>query len=198
MNLCVWEREGRIWTFQNSIRARRKKNSCSTSATNARAGTIPVCSASRFIPGFATNHYVFVYYTWVKPGTVAGSPNTRPNPLCRTLSRPAGTLHARPERRGDSGFGSCFVDLKPDRLASRRRHVFHPKNGFLYWTDGDNSVGDNDQIINKSLFSGVFRIDVDCRGGNISHPIPRQPANGVTANYFIPNDNPFRRPVQRA
>ena len=33
---------------------------------------------------------------------------------------------------------------------------FHPKNGFLYWTDGDNSVGDNDQIINKSLFSGVL------------------------------------------
>jgi uncharacterized repeat protein (TIGR03806 family) len=32
---------------------------------------------------------------------------------------------------------------------------------------------------------------VDCRGGNISHPPPRQPQNGVTANYFIPNDNPF-------
>jgi uncharacterized repeat protein (TIGR03806 family) len=68
---------------------------------------------------------------------------------------------------------------------------FHPTNGFLYYTDGDNSVGDNDQIINKSLYSGVFRIDVDCRGGNVSHPPPRQPAGGATANYFIPNDNPF-------
>jgi uncharacterized repeat protein (TIGR03806 family) len=52
-------------------------------------------------------------------------------------------------------------------------------------------VGDNDQIINKSLYSGVFRIDVDCRGGGISHSPPRQPAGGVTAHYFIPNDNPF-------
>jgi uncharacterized repeat protein (TIGR03806 family) len=68
---------------------------------------------------------------------------------------------------------------------------FHPKNGFLYWTDGDNSVSDNDQIINKSLYSGVFRIDVDCRGGSVSHPPPRQPIGGFTANYFVPNDNPF-------
>ena len=37
----------------------------------------------------------------------------------------------------------------------------------------------------------MLRIDVDCRGGNVSHPIPRQPLNGHTANYFIPNDNPF-------
>ena len=33
-----------------------------------------------FHPGFATNHFMFVYYTWVKPGTVAGSPTTRPVP----------------------------------------------------------------------------------------------------------------------
>jgi uncharacterized repeat protein (TIGR03806 family) len=68
---------------------------------------------------------------------------------------------------------------------------FHPKNGFLYWTDGDNSVGDNDQIITKSLYSGVFRMDVDCLGGNVSHAPPRQPTAGFTANYFVPNDNPF-------
>src|SRR3989454_1681520 len=67
---------------------------------------------------------------------------------------------------------------------------FHPVNGFLYWTDGDDERAPT-QIINQSLFSGVFRIDVDRRGGNISHPIPRQPANGTTANYYIPNDNPF-------
>jgi uncharacterized repeat protein (TIGR03806 family) len=37
----------------------------------------------------------------------------------------------------------------------------------------------------------VLRLDVDCRGGNISHPIPRQPLNGSTGHYYIPNDNPF-------
>jgi len=32
---------------------------------------------------------------------------------------------------------------------------------------------------------------VDKRGGNISHPIPRQPNTGTTTNYYIPNNNPF-------
>ena len=85
-----------------------------------------------------------------------------------------------------------FVDLTNQTVWHHGGGMFfHPTNGFLYWTDGDNSVGDNDQIINKSLYSGVFRIDVDCRGGDFSHPPPRQPMNGFTANYFIPNDNPF-------
>jgi hypothetical protein len=68
---------------------------------------------------------------------------------------------------------------------------FHPTNGFLYVTDGDDENVANTQIIDQDLFSGVWRLDVDMRGGAISHPIPRQPANGVTANYYIPNDNPF-------
>jgi uncharacterized repeat protein (TIGR03806 family) len=46
-------------------------------------------------------------------------------------------------------------------------------------------------VITNKLFSGVFRIDVDMRGGSISHPPPRQPNLAVTANYYIPNDNPF-------
>ena len=90
------------------------------------------------------------------------------------------------------GSEMVFVDLTDQTVWHHGGGMFfHPENGFLYWTDGDNSIGDNDQIINKSLYSGVFRIDVDCRGGNVSHPVPRQPANGFTANYFIPNDNPF-------
>jgi uncharacterized repeat protein (TIGR03806 family) len=72
---------------------------------------------------------------------------------------------------------------------------FNPQDGFLYLTAGDEGgslcVYDNCQRIDKDLFSGVLRIDVDSRGGDISHPIPRQPQSGATANYFIPNDNPF-------
>lgn len=68
---------------------------------------------------------------------------------------------------------------------------FHPTNGFLYWTDGDDANSGNTQVITGNLLSGVFRIDVDQRGGSISHAPPRPPANGVSANYFIPNDNPF-------
>ena len=72
---------------------------------------------------------------------------------------------------------------------------FNPKDGFLYLSVGDEGGGacsyGNCQRIDRDLFGGVLRIDVDQRGGDVSHPIPRQPASGTTAGYFIPNDNPF-------
>lgn len=71
-------------------------------------------------------------------------------------------------------------------------------DGFLYVSVGDEGtqagVEDgfgNAQRIDRNLFSGVLRIDVDQIGGNVSHPPPRQPQRGRTANYFIPSDNPF-------
>jgi glucose/arabinose dehydrogenase len=75
--LCVWEREGRVWLFDNSSNAAQK-----TLAIDVHdqcqgwddSGLLGVA----FHPGFATNHFIFIYYTWVKPGTVAGSPTTRP------------------------------------------------------------------------------------------------------------------------
>jgi uncharacterized repeat protein (TIGR03806 family) len=190
--LCVWEREGRIWTFENSPGTTQKKlvldihDQCQGWDDSGLLGVA-------FHPGFATNHFMFVYYTWVKPGTVAGSPTSRPVPNLPD------TYHDRLERYtlDENGVAipssvKIFVDLTNQTVWHHGGGMFfHPVNGFLYWTDGDNSVGDNDQIINKSLYSGVFRIDVDCRGGNISHAPPRQPINGFTANYFIPNDNPF-------
>ena len=190
--LCVWEREGRVWTFQNSPGTAQKKlvldlhNQCQGWDDSGLLGLA-------FHPGFATNHFVFVYYTWVKPGTVAGDAYTRPVPIIPD------TYHDRLARftldaNGVAipGSETVFVDLTCGTIWHHGGGMFfHPTNGFLYWTDGDNANGDNTQIINRSLFSGVFRVDVDCRGGNVSHPIPRQPLNGRTANYFIPNDNPF-------
>jgi uncharacterized repeat protein (TIGR03806 family) len=190
--LCVWEREGRVWTFQNSPGATGKKlaldlhNQCQGWDDSGLLGVA-------FHPGFATNHFMFVYYTWVKPGTVAGSPTTRPVPNLPD------TYHDRLERYTLDANGAAipdsvkiFVDLTNQTVWHHGGGMFfHPVNGFLYWTDGDNAVGDNDQFINKSLYSGVFRIDVDCRGGNVSHAPPRQPTGGVASNYFIPNDNPF-------
>ena len=85
--------------------------------------------------------------------------------------------------------------------------MFFGPDGFLYLPVGDEG-GANDysnvtQQIDKWLFSGVLRIDVDRRGGNISHPIRRQPQNqatlptgsewvdSYTQGYYIPNDNPW-------
>jgi uncharacterized repeat protein (TIGR03806 family) len=190
--LCVWEREGRVWTFENSSNVTQKKlaldihNQCQGWDDSGLLGVA-------FHPGFATNHYMYVYYTWVKPGTVAGDMNTRPNPVVPNQ------YHDRLSRFtiDDNGVAipdseQVLIDLTDQTIWHHGGGMFfHPKNGFLYLTIGDNSINDNDQVINKSLFGGVVRIDVDCRGGDISHPIPRQPLNGQTAHYYIPNDNPF-------
>ena len=64
-------------------------------------------------------------------------------------------------------------------------------DGFLYIGLGEANDKKNLQTISNSLFSGILRIDIDMKDGNISHPIRRQPKAGRTGNYMIPNDNPF-------
>ena len=85
---------------------------------------------------------------------------------------------------------------------------FHPQTKFLYLIIGDeggaNDEFNSSQKINHSLFGGILRIDVDRRGGNISHPIRRQPRPPVnppsgwpgtfSQGYYIPNDNPWVNP----
>lgn len=84
---------------------------------------------------------------------------------------------------------------------------FHPVDGFLYITVGDEGgVNDNyfsTQKIDDGLFSGVLRIDVD-QDLSRSHPIRRQPLEPVTPpagwpptfsqGYTIPDDNPWLDP----
>ncbi len=190
--LCVWEREGRAWTFVNNPNVTQKtlilniSNQCQGWDDSGLLGLA-------FHPGFITNRYMFVYYTWVVPGTVQGNQNSRP-PTTIT-----GAYHDRLSRFTLDANGVAIPNSElvlVDQIGNSVWHnggglFFHPDNGFLYWTDGDDAAGSNNQIITRNLFSGVFRIDVDQRGGSISHPIVKQPLNGLTANYFIPNDNPF-------
>lgn len=81
--------------------------------------------------------------------------------------------------------------------------LFFGNDGFLYFSIGDEGGGNNPhnngQDLDVRLFGGVFRIDVD-RDATKSHSIRRQPNlhNGsdlsFTANYMVPNDNPFLDP----
>ena len=188
--LCAWEREGRVWTFVNNSNTSQKtlvldlSNQCQGWDDSGLLGLA-------FHPGYTTNRFMFLYYTWVTPGTVVGNPNSRPT------EQVIGKYHDRMSRftvsNGVSSVSSelVLVDQTGDSVWHNGGGMFfHPANGFLYWTDGDDERSAT-QIITNKLFSGVFRIDVDQRGGSISHAIPRQPTLGTTANYFIPNDNPF-------
>lgn len=191
-NLVVWEREGRIYHFVNAP---------GTSTKTLMLDISPQCQGwddsglmgIAFHPGFATNRFVFVYYTYVAPGTVLGSANGRP---------PTDTANRdRLERYTLDTNGvvipgsvTIFIDQRSETVWHNGGGMFfHPGNGFLYLTNGDDARGQNNQRINTSLHSGILRLDVDQRGGSISHPIPKQPlpAGSFSANYYIPNDNPF-------
>jgi uncharacterized repeat protein (TIGR03806 family) len=70
------------------------------------------------------------------------------------------------------------------------RIAFGP-DGFLYFGNGDDLNPLNHQTLTRALFAGIFRIDVDSRGGAVSHAPLRSPEGGTAQGYFIPNDNPF-------
>jgi len=66
--------------------------------------------------------------------------------------------------------------------------------GCLLISCGDHERSLNDhrsQQLGRSFDSGILRIDIDRRGKTFSHSPKRMPEQTWTANYFIPNDNPF-------
>ena len=188
--LVVWEREGRIYHFSTNANTSTKTlilniaNQCQGWDDSGLLGVA-------FHPGFVTNRYMFVWYNWVTPGTVQGNANQRPPTNLANRDRLSRfTLDAN----GVAIAGeTIFIDQISETVWHNGGGMFFGDDGFLYITNGDDARGANNQRINVSLHSGVLRIDVDRRGGSISHAPSRQPqpAGSVTANYFIPNDNPF-------
>lgn len=187
--LVVWEREGRVWTFENNP-ATTTKTLVLNIANQCQGWDDSGLLGLAFHPGFATNNYMFVWYTWVTPGTVQGSPTQRPPTSTPNRDRLARyTLNSSGVAIPSSEM--VLIDQNSQTVWHNGGGMFFGDDGFLYITNGDDAQGANNQRINVSLHSGVLRIDVDKRGGAISHPIPRQPTGGVTTNYYIPNDNAF-------
>ncbi len=63
-------------------------------------------------------------------------------------------------------------------------------DGFLYIALGE-GIHLKERSQAKTLRQGIIRVDVDMQGGETSHPIRKNPINGKSENYYIPNDNPF-------
>ena len=194
--MVVWEREGRVYLFEKSPAVAAKtliidvSNQCQGWDDS---GLMGIAFHPHFsLPGGAgTNRQVFVYYTYVAPGTVQGDANNRPPtnlPVRDRLSR--FTLDA--DGVAVPGSETVFIDQNGSSVWHNGGGIFfHPDSGFLYGTNGDDANGGTTQRIDGGIFSGVWRIDVDQRGGSISHPAPRTPTGATVANYYIPNDNPF-------
>jgi glucose/arabinose dehydrogenase len=116
-------------------------------------------------PNFATNHYVYVYYT-----------------------APTPTIHSRVSRFTANGdvavLGSEHIILELDTQTA----TIHNGGALKFWHDGtlfissgENTTSSNAQDLRK-LLGKLLRIDVRSDG------FPDDPHR----NYSIPNDNPFR------
>ncbi|MFO0664010.1 MAG: PQQ-dependent sugar dehydrogenase [Polyangiaceae bacterium] len=85
-----------------------------------------------------------------------------------------------------------MVDQVETATEHNAAHIRFGPDGFLYFGNGDDTRSAvTAQKLNGGLFSGIFRIDVDQKGGGISHPPTRQPQSATTQGYYIPNTNPF-------
>lgn len=120
----------------------------------------------------------FVYYTHWGPET-----------LHNRLARFDLSLPTEAERRASR---ELLIDQRrpPTGYHNGGTVLFGP-DGFLYLSVGEASFPEGRQQVDSHLLGGVLRLDVDCRGGEVSAPIAKQPVGGVTQGYFVPRDNPY-------
>jgi uncharacterized repeat protein (TIGR03806 family) len=146
-------------------------------------GALGLALHPKFSDPTAPKPYAYVWYN------AKGTPKNK-NRLARFTWVPETEIF-------DPASEQILVDQEEDGPFHNGGHIEFGPDGFLYFANGDDEfVGDaienqNHQRVDRGLFAGIFRIDVDQIGGTVSHAPPRQPLGGTTANYFIPTSNPF-------
>ena len=136
-----------------------------------------------FHPGYATNGCFFLFYT----ASVDGTPDR--------LSRFEVSLDNPNQGQPDS---EVILFSQSDEASNNNGGDLHfGPDGYLYVSLGDEGGRDdtfsNSQRIDRNFFSGMLRLDVDKRPGNLEpnpHDAVIRDANG-RAHYSVPADNPF-------
>jgi uncharacterized repeat protein (TIGR03806 family) len=143
-----------------------------------------------FHPGFATNGIFFTAY--IAPGG---------NPYMVRLSR----FTANPTNLTVNTNTQVMLFQTTKAAFNHNGCDLHFGNdGYLYMCMGDEgdqyNVHTNAQKLDKSLYSGILRIDVDKKPGNLEPKPPQNASNPLLtipldgsgkAYYSIPSDNPF-------
>lgn len=200
--LLVWEREGKIWSFENNPATTEKTLVLDLSA-NCQGWDDSGLLGVALHPDFVNNRQMWVWYCWRGGivggagdlGPVLGNANTRPptnSPTRNRLSR--FTLGANGQANRTDEY--VVIDQKDTSVWHNGGGMFfHPENGFLYITNGDDANPSlNTQRVDRSLFSCVIRIDVDRRGGTISQPPVKRSLDEISPEwprYYVPSNNPF-------
>ena len=154
-----------------------------------------------FHPNYATNGYFYVYYSVkVTSGSVFN--------FYERLSR-FSVQAGNPNAADPASEVILFSQLDPD-INHNAGDLHFGNDGYLYLSVGDNSynngsatlAGQLAQRIDGDLVSGLLRLDVDKKPGNLEPnqrtnsetnvtPTPVVPLYGGVAAYSIPADNPF-------
>lgn len=141
-----------------------------------------------FHPNYASNRFFYVFYSVTKGGQ-----------RYQRVSRFTASA-------SDPNQAVAFVDADELVLIEQRDEEnnhnggdlhFGPTDGYLYISVGDEGASDdtrtNSQLINKDLFSGILRIDVNRDMANSVEPTAHAaiPLYSGVAAFAIPKTNPF-------
>ena len=214
--LFVCEKAGKIWIIPDVTAATPSKslfldlaalvNSRNTGdpANLERFRTVNECGllGLAFHPNYATNRQFYVLYT---PGVGSTASNA---PLHERLAR--FFRHATNPNLAITGAGSetTLLQIRDNNDNHEGGDIHFGPDGYLYVSFGDEGnqadANYNAQLIDRDFYSGILRIDVDKKPGNLEpnpHPNPNHPIestgaiaiprDGGIARYSIPADNPF-------
>jgi len=137
-----------------------------------------------FHPGYATNGYFYVFRTLFTSSPIGA--NLLHDQLSRFQVSPTNP------NRADEASELVLISQYDENNTHNAGDLQFGPDGYLYLSLGDEGPPEHElfftkQPIDKSLFGGILRIDVDKRPGNLAP----NPHPSSTTNYSIPSDNPF-------
>jgi glucose/arabinose dehydrogenase len=165
--LFVCEQGGRVRVFRNGVLQSQSFVSV-VADTRGERGLDGIC----FDPNFATNHYVYIYYTIHQADSSAPTHNQ----LIRVTADPANPDVAL------AGSGTPIMemdDLSPTAFAHNGGGLHFGPDGKLYVSVGENTYGPNAQSL-STVLGKILRIN----------PVPENP-DGTNPESTFPTDNPF-------
>lgn len=207
--MMVLGKNGQVWVFDNNPQTNQKQlilDITSRTLIEGDGGALGLAIHPEFgQPGSPNRGYIYLWYRYA--------------PVLYNITGPAPQWGEQYGYLRLSRFtledGNNVIDPLSEYVLIQQfdRNAWHNggdmffgPDGFLYVSVGDEGSADDgydvSQRLNYCLFGGILRIDVDQRGGSISHPIRRQPQTQIappagwplsqTQGYYIPNDNPWQ------
>ena len=153
--------------------------------------------------GSTNRGYCYVWYQYTTNRVTPPPGRDRPDAYHGTWMRLSRFTVADGQNVANPNSEQVLINQYDRHMWHNGGNMFFGPDGFLYVPVGDEG-GYNDEFnqaqkLNGGLFSGVLRIDVNSDPTK-SHPIRRQPRSlpsspaSYSANYYIPNDNPWLDP----